>query len=111
MVEVAKGSPEHQMQEEERETGAVAWSTYVNYQKRAGGTFWMPIIVFLLAAGQAAQGTNSSFSSLWYHLTVVFSWQYLGVGLLDIQLHSRLHSGAIHGALRWFGYVLYCLSQ
>lgn len=66
---IEKGPAVHQMQEEERETGAVAWSTYTNYQRRAGGLIWMPILLFLLVATQAAQG---QFIITTKHLVLIF---------------------------------------
>lgn len=44
------------MQAEERNTGAVSWSTYSRYLNFAGGLFWAPVIILLLALTQGAQG-------------------------------------------------------
>lgn len=44
------------MQVEERNTGAVTWTTYSRYLKYAGGLFWAPVILSLLILVQGAQG-------------------------------------------------------
>ena len=44
------------MQDEERVTGAVAFSVYKGYFYFAGGWFWAPIILLLLAVSEAAHG-------------------------------------------------------
>lgn len=44
------------MQEEERVTGSVAWSTYRDYLRSAGGLIWFPIFLGLLILAQVASG-------------------------------------------------------
>lgn len=44
------------MQAEERNIGAVTWSTYITYFRYAGGIIWVPIIIFCLVSYQGAQG-------------------------------------------------------
>ncbi|KAJ8496778.1 hypothetical protein ONZ45_g12317 [Pleurotus djamor] len=44
------------MQDEERVTGAVAWSTYAKYLRYGGGIFWAPLILLLLILDQGAYG-------------------------------------------------------
>ena len=44
------------MQLEERNVGAVPWHVYKKYLRFAGGLGWVPIILVLLALGQANQG-------------------------------------------------------
>jgi ATP-binding cassette subfamily C (CFTR/MRP) protein 1 len=48
------------MQAEERNTGSVAWITYAKYLRFAGGVFWAPVIVTLLALAQGAAGMSLS---------------------------------------------------
>lgn len=45
-----------QMQVEERQTGTVSWGIYGKYLDYAGGLFWAPVFIVILAATQAAQG-------------------------------------------------------
>ena len=44
------------MQTEERNTGAVTWSTYYKYLRFAGSVAWAPFLLFLLTLSQVAQG-------------------------------------------------------
>lgn len=44
------------MQDEERNKGAVPLSTYAKYVKYAGGVFWAPVIILLLALSEGASG-------------------------------------------------------
>lgn len=44
------------MQEEERFTGSVSWSTYAGYLRFGGGIIWAPLILILLTLMQSAQG-------------------------------------------------------
>ena len=46
------------MQIEERNTGAVTYSTYHKYLRFAGTVTWAPIVIFLLALSQVAQGMS-----------------------------------------------------
>jgi ATP-binding cassette, subfamily C (CFTR/MRP), member 1 len=46
------------MQIEERNTGAVTWSTYHKYLRFAGTVTWAPFVIFLLALSQVAQGMS-----------------------------------------------------
>lgn len=47
------------IQVEERNTGAVTWTTYKRYFASAGGLVWVPIIFSLLIIYQACQGMCS----------------------------------------------------
>ncbi|PFH48819.1 hypothetical protein AMATHDRAFT_64587 [Amanita thiersii Skay4041] len=53
------------MQAEERNTGAVTWSTYGQYLKFGGGIFWGPTIFIFLTLTQAAQVGNNLFLGFW----------------------------------------------
>ncbi|KAF9472565.1 multidrug resistance-associated ABC transporter [Pholiota conissans] len=53
------------MQIEERNTGAVSWTTYRKYLKFAGGVIWAPAILLLLTIAQAAQVGNNLFLGFW----------------------------------------------
>ncbi|KAF8884421.1 ATP-dependent bile acid permease [Gymnopilus junonius] len=53
------------MQQEERNTGAVTWSTYANYLKYAGGVLWGPFILLILTLTQGAQVGNNLFLGFW----------------------------------------------
>lgn len=53
------------MQAEERNIGAVTWSTYITYFRYAGGIIWVPIIIFCLVSYQGAQVANNIFLGLW----------------------------------------------
>lgn len=44
------------IQEEERNTGAVTWATYMKYFDFAGGLAWVPAIFMLLVLYQGCQG-------------------------------------------------------
>lgn len=44
------------MSEEERNRGAVPFSAYSQYLRYAGGIFWAPVIILLLALMQGASG-------------------------------------------------------
>jgi hypothetical protein len=46
------------MQIEERNTGAVTWSTYSKYLHFAGTVAWAPFVLFLLMLSQASQGMS-----------------------------------------------------
>ena len=48
------------MQEEERFTGQVAWKTYANYLRFAGGLVWAPILLGLLTIDQCTAGKLST---------------------------------------------------
>ncbi len=52
------------MQEEERVTGSVAWATYRDYMRFAGGLVWFPIFVTLLTLNQVAAGMSLVSSSI-----------------------------------------------
>jgi len=49
------------MQQEERNTGAVSWTTYKKYLQFAGGVTWGPFILLLLILGQVSQGRSYGF--------------------------------------------------
>lgn len=53
------------MQIEERNTGAVTWSTYASYLRYAGSLVWAPTILLLLVASQAASVGNNLFLGFW----------------------------------------------
>ncbi|KAJ7827865.1 multidrug resistance-associated ABC transporter [Mycena olivaceomarginata] len=52
-------------QTEERNTGAVTFETYGKYLRHAGGLFWGPIILLLLALSQASQVGTNLFLGFW----------------------------------------------
>jgi ATP-binding cassette subfamily C (CFTR/MRP) protein 1 len=47
------------MQIEERNTGAITWSTYHKYLRFAGSVAWAPFILFMLTLSQVAQGMST----------------------------------------------------
>ncbi|CAA7270432.1 unnamed protein product [Cyclocybe aegerita] len=53
------------MQIEERNTGAVSWTTYAKYLRYAGGVIWAPFILTLLVLTQIAQVGNNLFLGFW----------------------------------------------
>lgn len=53
-----KGKKEGLMQEEERLTGAVSGSVYLEYFRYAGGIIKLPIILLLIAGFQGSQGMH-----------------------------------------------------
>ncbi|PPQ74022.1 hypothetical protein CVT26_006961 [Gymnopilus dilepis] len=53
------------MQMEERNTGAVTWSTYAKYLRYAGGVVWGPFIILILTLTQGAQVGNNLFLGFW----------------------------------------------
>jgi hypothetical protein len=59
------------MQIEERNTGAVTWDIYSKYLQFAGGTFWVPTILLLLALSQAAQGDRHSSHICWVQILML----------------------------------------
>lgn len=60
------------MQVEERNTGAVTWSTYANYLRFAGGVIWGPFILLILTLTQGAQGMVLVKSFLSF---IIFLWR------------------------------------
>ena len=46
------------MQIEERNTGAITWSTYHKYLRFAGSVAWAPFLLLLLTLTQVAQGLS-----------------------------------------------------
>ena len=62
-TEVKKGA-EKLMQDEERLTGAVAWSVYSKYFAFAGGWTVLPLFLFVVLS-QAAQGTSHGVRIVW----------------------------------------------
>ncbi|TFK50066.1 multidrug resistance-associated ABC transporter [Heliocybe sulcata] len=53
------------MQAEERVTGAVTATTYKKYLRYAGGLFWAPFILIMLALMQGASVANNLFLGFW----------------------------------------------
>ncbi|KAJ3506143.1 hypothetical protein NLJ89_g7032 [Agrocybe chaxingu] len=53
------------MQIEERNTGAVSWTTYAKYLQYTGGVIWAPFILTLLVLTQGAQVGNNLFLGFW----------------------------------------------
>ncbi|KAL0958947.1 hypothetical protein HGRIS_014261 [Hohenbuehelia grisea] len=53
------------MQVEERYTGAVSWSIYVQYFRYGGGIFWAPLILGLLILSQVSIVGTSVFLGFW----------------------------------------------
>ena len=54
--EGVKGMDDVLMQTEERNVGAVPWTTYKKYLGFAGGLIWAPVIIIILLLDQTAQG-------------------------------------------------------
>ncbi|KAK7454037.1 hypothetical protein VKT23_011548 [Stygiomarasmius scandens] len=69
------------MQQEERNTGAVSWTTYRKYLQFAGGITWGPFILLLLILGQVSQVGNTLFLGFWTGETIpgFQQGQYMGV--------------------------------
>ncbi|KAF9019789.1 multidrug resistance-associated ABC transporter [Hymenopellis radicata] len=69
------------MQEEERVTGSVAWSTYRDYMRFAGGLVWFPIFVTLLTLNQVAAVGNNLMLGFWTANSIngFSQGQYMGV--------------------------------
>ncbi|KAG5647497.1 hypothetical protein DXG03_009434 [Asterophora parasitica] len=109
------------MQAEERNTGAVSWSVYKKYMVFAGGIFWAPVILFLLAVFEASQVGNNLFLGFWTGGTIPRFGQreymavYAGFGaaqalfsfllslafaLMGLVGSLRLFQGALNGVLR-----------
>ena len=63
------------MQTEERNTGAVTWSTYDKYLRFAGTVVWAPFILFLLTLSQVAQGMSLCNLLKTGGFSSSFSWQ------------------------------------
>ncbi|KAK0199743.1 multidrug resistance-associated ABC transporter [Desarmillaria ectypa] len=53
------------MQTEERYTGSVAWTTYRDYLRFAGGIIWAPILLSLLVLNQCSQVGSNLFLGFW----------------------------------------------
>ncbi|KAF8915697.1 multidrug resistance-associated ABC transporter [Mucidula mucida] len=69
------------MQEEERVTGSVAWATYRDYMRFAGGLVWFPIFVTLLTLNQVAAVGNNLMLGFWTADSIngFTQGQYMGV--------------------------------
>ncbi|SJL01375.1 uncharacterized protein ARMOST_04696 [Armillaria ostoyae] len=50
---------------EERYTGSVAWKTYRDYLRVAGGVIWAPILLLLLVLNQCSRVGNTVFLGFW----------------------------------------------
>ncbi|KAL5489922.1 hypothetical protein ACEPAI_4754 [Sanghuangporus weigelae] len=90
------------MSEEERNTGAVSWSTYKEYLQHAGGIIWAPVIILLLALMQGASVGNNLFLGFWTALSIPgFSeGDYMGV-------YAAL--GVAQAVLTFFSSLIFCL--
>ena len=71
------------IQVEERNTGAVTWTTYKRYFASAGGLVWVPIIFSLLTIYQACQGKCSPLLFREFFSIVRYSGHYSPFGILD----------------------------
>ncbi|KAL5511261.1 hypothetical protein ACEPAH_4476 [Sanghuangporus vaninii] len=90
------------MSEEERNTGAVSWSTYKEYLRHAGGIIWAPVIILLLALMQGASVGNNLFLGFWTALSISgFSeGDYMGV-------YAAL--GVAQAVLTFLSSLIFCL--
>ncbi|KAG9026448.1 hypothetical protein FRB95_008855 [Tulasnella sp. JGI-2019a] len=72
---------EGMMQNEERNTGAVAFSVYKRYLRAAGGLYWAPVIITLLTLNEATNVATNLLLGYWSGQTISgFSQgQYMGV--------------------------------
>ncbi|THU93933.1 multidrug resistance-associated ABC transporter [Dendrothele bispora CBS 962.96] len=69
------------MQQEERNTGAVSWTTYKKYLQFAGSVTWGPFILTLLICAQVSQVGNTLFLGFWTGNTIpgFHQGQYMAV--------------------------------
>lgn len=78
------------IQEEERNTGAVTWATYMKYFTFAGGLEWVPAIFMLLVFYQGCQGMYSCCLCVPGHFSKIeHSGHYPSSRILDRREHSR----------------------
>ncbi|KAG8877682.1 hypothetical protein FRB98_006588 [Tulasnella sp. 332] len=88
------------MQEEERNTGAVAFVVYQNYLRSAGGLIWAPVILALLTLTEAANVSTNLFLGYWTGQTISGFTQgqymavYAGIGTAQA-LFSFIAAAAI----------------
>ncbi|KAG8848280.1 hypothetical protein FRB96_001253 [Tulasnella sp. 330] len=88
------------MQEEERNTGAVAFVVYQNYLRSAGGLIWAPVILALLTLTEAANVSTNLFLGYWTGQTISDFTQgqymavYAGIGTAQA-LFSFIAAAAI----------------
>jgi hypothetical protein len=99
------------MQDEERNIGAVTWTIYAKYMRFAGGRFWAPLILFLLALSQGAQGDLSFVFYLAFVLIIHYpSCKQSVPWILDGGEYFRVPHRRLHGNLRLsrcsFGYFI-----
>ncbi|KAF5360291.1 hypothetical protein D9758_009169 [Tetrapyrgos nigripes] len=84
------------IQEEERNTGAVSWSTYKKYLQYAGGVIWGPFIIFLVTMVQVSQVGNTLFLGFWTRMSIPGFRQgqymavYAGLGVSQAVFHFLL---------------------
>ena len=72
------GDPVELMQKEERNVGKVETVVYAKYLKAAGGLAWAPILLSLLALGQAATGACAV---VWFSFSLLMCWLPVGNNL------------------------------
>jgi hypothetical protein len=87
------------MQEEERNTGAVAWDIYKKYLENAGGIIWAPVIGALLLMVEGNNGGVFYCADLLSQL-MLNSRHYALSGILEREYDLPLRSGGLHGGLR-----------
>lgn len=69
------------MQDEERMTGAVTWSTYARYFWHAGSILWAPTILFLMVLTQSSEVGNNLTLGFWTSMSIkgFDNGQYMGL--------------------------------
>lgn len=91
------------MQEEDRNTGSVAWSVYKRYLQYAGSSFgWFIIIVALLALTQGAEGSSRCAHRHYcsgYLIFLCHSHKQSFPGFLDRRDYSWFWTGTIHRSI------------
>jgi hypothetical protein len=89
------------MQVEERNFGSVEWDTYAKYLRFAGGLFWAPVILGLLAFVQGAAGMCRSGICFVIHRPMhpAVSGKHPIFRVLDGQQHTALQARPLHCGL------------
>ncbi|KIY65429.1 multidrug resistance-associated ABC transporter [Cylindrobasidium torrendii FP15055 ss-10] len=109
-------TPDALMQDEERLTGAVGWSTYKEYLDFAGGILLIPVFLVLLVASEGATVASSIFLGYWTGRTIdgFTDGQYMGVyagiggaqALLSFLLNFAFSLVSLVASLRIFRHSL-----
>ena len=108
--------PSKLMQEEERETGAVAWGVWTTYGKAMGNATLAPVMMLLYLLAQAANVGNTILLSYWTSQSIE-GWpegKYMGVyaalgvavGLLTFAATFMLYVLAINASFNLFNRAL-----